>query len=314
MSKIGCIAFIGDSFTFGEGLELYQNKPNWVEQRNKITHWNELQHLQDSDSVKFREKNRFAGIVSDYYKCNILVDSYNGGCFTTLSKQCDLILSSSTKVDYAIIQFSAFNRNPIHYHLGSYYKKCSCDICSHKYILDISRISCFSNIEHSLRKKYLTDELLEEDDIIYLDFFNNELNGNIFNLDNDSNEYNLLSALSYLDSYVYTQSYLHIHYMIETFIKPIEKLGTKVYFINSWNESAEKVCDSIMKLQDNMLKLQGGTDSISTRFYSEFENSFKYKRISDEFPKTQNGHPTLLQHKHIANSIIAKIDNDIFYR
>ena len=33
--KLREIAFLGDSFTWGEGLELYLDSPFWINQRNK---------------------------------------------------------------------------------------------------------------------------------------------------------------------------------------------------------------------------------------------------------------------------------------
>jgi hypothetical protein len=38
--------------------------------------------------------------------------------------------------------------------------------------------------------------------------------------------------------------------------------------------------------------------------WSKWENTFKFKRINWDFPNTSNQHPTLTQHKYIADSII----------
>jgi hypothetical protein len=42
--------------------------------------------------------------------------------------------------------------------------------------------------------------------------------------------------------------------------------------------------------------------------YSEWENTFEYTRIINEFPETFNEHATLLQHRYIADSIINHLD------
>jgi hypothetical protein len=50
--------FGGDSFTWGDGLELYLNTPFWIEQRKKKSTWDVLGSLQNEESIEFRNNNR----------------------------------------------------------------------------------------------------------------------------------------------------------------------------------------------------------------------------------------------------------------
>ena len=49
------IIFGGDSFTWGEGLELYLNDSFWINERNNLNTWRELEPKQTNESITFRE-------------------------------------------------------------------------------------------------------------------------------------------------------------------------------------------------------------------------------------------------------------------
>ena len=53
------IIFGGDSFTWGEGLELYLNTPKWINERTTLNRWSDLYPKQDYEAKTFRESNRF---------------------------------------------------------------------------------------------------------------------------------------------------------------------------------------------------------------------------------------------------------------
>jgi hypothetical protein len=73
-----------------------------------------------------------------------------------------------------------------------------------------------------------------------------------------------------------------------------------VYFIDSWDDVSG---DAMVSAGIDMIPLIGTDDNLYYR-WSDWENTFKYKRINSEFPNTKNAHPTLIQHKYIANSVI----------
>jgi hypothetical protein len=52
-----------------------------------------------------------------------------------------------------------------------------------------------------------------------------------------------------------------------------------------------------------MIPLKGHNGKYYKKWH-EWESTFPNKRIWNDFPNTGNGHPTLLQHQHIGESII----------
>lgn len=305
--KINRIAFAGDSFTWGEGLELYIDSPFWKQQRKKPSSWLELKTIQTKESTEFREKNRFPGIIADYYNCDIIINPNNGGYIGTIARICDDILTHKTPVDFLIIQFSSFLRNPIHFHHGSWEGACGCKYCQNSSSKHHQHVHCFFHLTDVIRKKYVYKEELNDDDLFHLNWLYDEFDSKIFDLDVNENEMHHIDIINYIYSFIDSYSYLHLRYMIKRYIQPLEEMGVKVLYIDSWDAQSSAVCRNMSDIFDNMIPLQGN-GHLCTKFYSEFENSFEYPRISDQFPKTQNGHPTLIQHKKIAKSIIQLID------
>ena len=57
------ILFLGDSFTWGEGLELFIENGKWIKQRELHSEWPQLEVIQDIDSLQFRDNNRYPSLV-----------------------------------------------------------------------------------------------------------------------------------------------------------------------------------------------------------------------------------------------------------
>jgi hypothetical protein len=120
------IVFLGDSYTFGEGLELFIENEKWIKRRELVSEWPELEPIQDDDSVKFREKNRFANIVGDYFGYEVISDWRNGG---NLGVNLDVLKKGEKEVGIEnikaiVVQFSIATRNPIHLK-----NDCRCNLC-----------------------------------------------------------------------------------------------------------------------------------------------------------------------------------------
>ena len=94
----------GDSFTWGEGLELYLNTPKWISQRNKKSEWQELSIIQDTLSIGFREFNRYPNIVSRHYNTTLFTDPNNGGSIQSLIRNLFSVIESG--IENSIEQFS----------------------------------------------------------------------------------------------------------------------------------------------------------------------------------------------------------------
>ena len=304
--KLREIAFLGDSFTWGEGLELYLDTPFWVKQRNKQSSWQELKHIQTQESINFREKNRFANIVSEYFGANLIIDDSNGGYIGNLTDYCIKIINSKIPPEFLIIQFSSFIRNPIHYHLGSYKNECKCQKCMS--YNPGGTIHGFFHLTNTINKKYNQENLNKEDEF-YLSWLNDEFGFENLYLDDSGDSH--LFALNYLNSIIDTYSYFHISYLLKKYIKPIEDRGTSIIYIDSWDVDSSKILHNIPVIKDKILFLKKynkeGIEDF-TQYYNEFEKSFSHTRIGNEFPSTGNGHPTLKQHKHISESVIRVIE------
>jgi len=299
--KLNQLAFLGDSFTWGEGLELYLDTPFWIEQRNKRSLWMDLVHLQNEESIRFRENNRFSNLVSIHFNSKSIIDDSNGGYIGNVTNYLNYILGNNLNPEFIIIQFSCFLRNPIHYHLGSLIRNCKCDNCQ----IHTDTIHCFYHFLETIRIKYLEDDILAPEHHFYLKWLVDEFNFPLKNLENSKNKFNI--AFDYVNSIIDRYSYLHLNYLVDTYVKPLESRGIKVFYIDSWDILSSKIVHDIPSIKENLIYLKS-YDGILTQRWDEFENSFQYKRIENEFIKTKNGHPTLIQHKYIAESIIDTIE------
>lgn len=298
------IAFIGDSFTWGEGLELYLNSSDWIEQRNKKSCWPELINIQTPESILFRETNRFANKVANYFNSELIIDKNNGGSLGSMLKLLNTIIDMPLidRPEVVIFQFSCFIRNPLHFYLGSFDGKCQCTLCNNeKFNISHGTIHCYYHLQECIRKTYIEKIPMTEEIMVYHNFLMDELNFSIFDL---NNPIDVVDSFNYLHSLIDTYSYLDMKYLLNNYIKPLEKSGTRVFFLDSWDERTSKVLHEVHDIQHNMIPLNGYNNSIFTKNWSKWEKTFPYQRIQHEFPKTQNGHPTLLQNEYLTQSII----------
>lgn len=301
--KVNEIAFLGDSFTWGEGLELYLDSPFWKKQRSRRSMWTDIMHLQTEESKKFREENRFANIVSTHFDSKCIIDSYNGGYIGNVTTYLSNFSQKYQIPDYIIIQFSCFNRNPIHYHLNSLFRKCECGRCNDFY----PTLHCFYHFLDTIRKKFVENEKLDDQHEFYLNWLIDEFNFPIIDVENSNDSFVL--AFDFVNSIIDSYSYKHLNYLVNEYVIPLESRGTKIFYIDSWDTESSKIIHDIPSIQKNLIPLKKWNSLELTENYNNFENSFPYKRIVDEFPKTHNGHPTLIQHQYIAESIINQIEN-----
>ena len=79
--------FVGDSFTWGEGLELYIDKEPYISARKRRMTDLEFRELTNDytnkEAEEFRVKNRFASYIKNY---EVYVQSHNGGRYGTIIK------------------------------------------------------------------------------------------------------------------------------------------------------------------------------------------------------------------------------------
>jgi hypothetical protein len=289
------IAFLGDSFTWGEGLELYINKPKWISQRKKQSVWMDLIPLQDDDTIEFREANRFPSLVSSYFKSEAIIDHRNGGSFRSLMQFIDKILKWQLRPDVVIIQFSSFTRNNIHYH-QEINGLCHCEMCKLEH--NITTHISFDYINNIIMKhlNMESNSILTKAESKVLKIVESE-----FGVNHYYNNFNQM--FDYLKKIEYEYSRIHLDFLLTTYLEEIEKRGIPVFFIDSWEMESSITVFSNKKIVNNLIPLLG-YDGNYYKKYNEWEKTFPFTRISKEFPKSNNGHPTLLQHEYLSKSII----------
>lgn len=291
--RYGNIAFFGDSFTWGEGLELYILNQKWITQCNSKSSWNELQVLQDEESILFRESNRFPKLVTNHFKSKLLIDHQNGGSFRSLMVKLNPILNSAVKPEILIYQFSSFNRNDVCFENDSSNFNCKCNICEVSAKYDKSWPITFDVIYRIIHEMYYGN-LSEYQQHLKTQF---SIKYDIdFGLPIDE----LIDAVKSVEI---SKTKIHLEYLFDTYFKKLESDGVYVFFIDSWDNQARQSLFKNEYFLERLIPLIG-YDEKSYLKYSEWESTFQYKRIIDEFPKTENHHPTLLQHQYIGKSII----------
>ena len=75
------IIFGGDSFTWGEGLELYINSERWISERKIKNHWN-IYNLNKPKNLFYLENQMvYFGLVEEKLGYKSIVKKTNGGVF-----------------------------------------------------------------------------------------------------------------------------------------------------------------------------------------------------------------------------------------
>ena len=287
------IAFFGDSFTWGEGLELYSSNQKWVTQRNLKSTWQEIQPIEDSESILFRETNRFPYLVTKHFKSNLSIDHQNGGSFRSLMVKLNSVFNSINKPEILIYQFSAFNRNDICFEEDSSNFNCKCNICEVSAKYDKSWPITFDVIYQIINQMYYGN-LTEYQQHLKTQFSIK------YNVDFELPIDKLIDSVKSIEI---SKTKIHLEYLFDTYFKKLESDGVSVFFIDSWDNMARESLFKNEYFLERVIPLIGYDDKSYSK-YSEWESTFQYKRILDEFPNTQNAHPTLLQHQYIGKSII----------
>ena len=288
------ILFLGDSFTWGEGLELYCDTPKWIAEREKNNNsWLVLSEKQDEDGIKFREENRFPALVAKYFNKTAFVNDTNGGCLAgSIATAHKFLFNPDVYIDTIVLQFSNFRRDPLHITFS-----CICEFC-----MTTTFARLFENADELLEKIIKGTDLDYKEKLISLEL--EKLIGKKW-FDNDK----------FIDSFIQARKKWYVDTLFNFYnlhLAPWESDGKrKIYFIDSWEEeSSDAIFDDYLhqhyphfKYQTNMIPLIG-KDGDSYLRWKSWEKTFEYKSIAHEFKNTDNGHPTLEQHQYLAKSVI----------
>lgn len=298
--KFDSIAFIGDSFTWGEGIEFYQDIPKWIDQRNKPSSFPEYRHLIDDESNSYRESNRYAGLICKHFGSTIGIDNRNGGSFKNVIEMLEAIKSPTLSYQYIdlnltklpnviIFQFSVLSRNSIHFHLGADTFDCHCDLCEYFNKIGMGQRMTFEEINtlHNARELWKSEEQANHMEnwlkVNYPQYYG----------DRDFLAFNVEKELSPL----------HLKFLIDNYLNPFDQRNIPTFFIDSWEKYSSDIIFENDYIRERIIPLLG-YDGKHYLKYLEWEQTFPSVRISDDFPKTENGHPTPLQHQYLAKSVI----------
>jgi putative protein kinase ArgK-like GTPase of G3E family len=87
------------------------------------------------------------------------------------------------------------------------------------------------------------------------------------------------------------------------FVKLENDYNIKIHFIDSWCRETSKLLTQSHFVSTRLIPLVGKTNRRYTK-WEDWTQTFDSKLISDDFPLTANGHPTLEMHEYLAKSII----------
>jgi len=273
------IVFLGDSYTWGEGLELFIETDKWKSQRQKVSNWSDIEPITDDNSNHYREKNRFPTIVSDYFGLKSVVDVNNSGSFSTNISVLNKTIANVgvDGIQAIVVQLSYFYRTPIHL---TY--ECVCSWCKRR--PDYPIVSLMEDVSvgdptdinsHTILKSFKKDKIDGE----FLDWF--------------------WKWTKWIRRYCYD--------LLEFKLKQYEDRGIPILFIDTWDEEEEYVYQR-KYITDRFVPLIGKDEQLYDRwvdFKNTFGNTFD---INGYFPNTNNHHPSLLAHQYIAKSVIQKLE------
>lgn len=294
------IIYSGDSFIWGEGLELYIDTPYWKSQREVYNEWvgmdetEGLLYKQTPETIKFREENRFAGIVEKKLGLKSIVRKDNGGDWHSSRVIIEKNLSLDTKC--IIHFFTSIDRNFLHSVID-----CDCDFCK------IDKPKPF-NVYVDYVHKMINNEPIDEWTQSRIDYLEKYEGIPKFDFQKMKEWEKKGDIITYLDFIFHAPRQRNLEYHIEK-LKLYQKT-TKVYLIDSWCSSTSFDYLRNNSYIESLLIPLKGYDGNYYKYYEDWENTFPYKRIDREFPNTRNGHPTLIQHQYLADSIIEHIQND----
>lgn len=284
------IIYGGDSFVWGEGLELYIENDFWKNERFHRNEWQQLVAKQTEESHTFRKNNRFAGIIEQTTGLKQIVDFTNGGDWQSSTEIVNLNYNSNTRA--IVYMFTTVDRNFLHSNIN-----CECDFCSDSKPKPFNVYLDYINT--ILENKPISDWLQSKID--YLEKYENIPPFSLKEFESSG-----LDLGSYIDKLFFNLRKRNIDYFVSHNIIPWLRTH-EVFLIDCWQKETSVPYIRENPILNELLIPLEGFDGKSYKYYEDWENTFPHKRIMNEFPNTNNGHPTLLQHKYLAKSVYSAL-------
>ena len=266
------ILFLGDSFTWGEGLELYMDKEPFISMRNQKATDIELEQIsnyKDDEVENWRKRFRFTGYVDGF---ETYVQPNNGGNFHRVVEDANLLTKKYkfSKKDIIVIQIPPADR--------SYFQMNSESAGSY---LPLYKELSNQSIQNLLVKKDVSESL-------------SKIMGYDSVMDMLKNSEDVFDKLAYRNTKLFYYSF--VFDLIQRF---------NVYFIGPWGKENYKAFSKCDEFKDKLIPITyNGSkyDSLQSLGDAMVENNQIFE-ISEQFKQTSNNHPTLEAHKIIGESI-----------
>lgn len=301
------IIFTGDSFTFGEGLELYDSKTyDLIKQKSTnqtlndkyFYRWDVFEIISAGGTASnTRNKYKFPTLVSDRLNTSFLSKNINGGDNIEALEFVEEILEIYSSNDFSCVIMNLTDLFRDEFQVGKKYLRKKLDIeinDGNTKMLEPFMLDWF-------RWDYETNSAPFIDERKYNKHFGNHA-FNITQARKIQVEYKSYNAF---EEDMHTRTY---HAMISM----IKKINIPTYFIGHWSRPDLEVLLRLKDIQiqetilDNIIPVY-----IDNKKYDNLahlpENSSLF--INEEFPWTQNQHPSKLLHEILATSIVKFIKN-----
>ena len=276
--------FLGDSFTWGEGLELYMDKEPFKSMRNQQATDIELRDIsdyKDTEVEKWRASNRFVNYVDGFEK---YVQPDNGGNFHIVIRNAnlltkryrfqkdDVIVIQIPPAEHSFLHSNVFWKNPKSPHAAAFPN-------------DIE-LPLYENLLNQGVQNLLNDNEVMESltEIMGYDSIEDML----------KNSEKIFDKLAYRNTKLFYYSY--IFDLMQRF---------DVYFIGPWGYENHKSFSKCDEFKDKLIPMvYNGKeyDSLQTLVMGMANNNEVFE-IAKEFRGTNNNHPTPTAHKVIGESI-----------
>lgn len=323
------IIFTGDSFTFGEGLELYDDRyrdfiyqtvkvQKNLEKQGKTLEWDEGNYMWHqwtdfSENIipagKLRYELSYPALVSDHFNVLGFRKPHNGGSQRTaldFIKKCENRFGIDN-FSLTIINLTSPDRDELFF-LFDFFKN----------TFDIDITNPFRENESII--KYIHRLFLNWESIDSVDrkTFREDkfMFGHITKQSWGKNpKFISLSDAQKLQDYFgdwdgWIKGITTLYY--KEYVKKLDEINTPYYFLGHWNtfdsECFDSVDDSevIQKIKRRMIPIYKGSKEITLS--DEMRRKTDFYLYSDSvFPWTQNQHPSKEGHRIIADSIIKYI-------
>ncbi len=279
------IIAVGDSFTFGEGLQYFSNLPSVI---FPDTHYYDPKYI-NATQHKFIEKNRYIQQVADTIGTTAITRSRNGGSHRQIEDYLEMILPINNLKKYELQ-----------------------DIMEHyKYEIDLNLRETTARLDEISHVIIQTTNPMRDD-------FEFERNGNKYNTKNfkqdrekcpifkEFMEYAIENFAGYngLEEYVFK---LFLDRITDR-CKIYEAAGIKIMLL-LWQNENNKVALEHEYFKDKIVKIYyGGNEYTSIREWQLKNPKFFIKNSFRHIQKCKNDdHPTLEGHSVIAESIIKQL-------